>query len=542
MFFINHKTHDVRITKSIYPLSESKGRNNTKMLESLKKQVLATIHNIHQDLKQGLDVQQELDRYIVVYKLIVDKHPVLTSENLMSFVIRKEHVLNVSCLPDIGQDIREMFFPKQHKNLILYLIEYSLPYIKHNRLSLPNIENMSYESIISCSQIILGCLLGMFPHCKRRPTWVVRVEIFFFFHNMYTNSTMDVIYKFCNDNLALLRVSIIEYFVYFLQTNMPVENVQNEAFVKDCSIDIQALYDNILFITDAFRQSSLQKQFDMTVINESAIAAVEKLNRLCKGKTGRSQKKPKHAMKQFHDYFASCNEVQIQKIMNLPQFSHCFYIQHLQSDLRDLNSILYAKQLQQHVTVQTLPYNIVKEQYRAFQQKLSTQGILGLESMYIHGCLLCMCNSSKAFCSSSLTIRFNEKNHVTCDQCRSSKYMFKINLIGRLARVFDAMYYFCRFCCKVHNWRYDGSEFFACPYASNREFSAPKKCLFCDKPQCESMNVLDDRIGVIQNVKMCRWHMPHEHMKPFVYNLDTLWKCVEAKTSKKYWNSASYLK
>ena len=520
---------DTETSIRLFPLAECKGRHKSDIAAHVSS-IHQTIQKLHQEIKLGHDKQAELDRYIIVSGLIELKHPVLTSETIQYFVLQPQHVFGLNDLPDIGKDIRELFYPHKHKNLILYLIEYSLPYIKHNRLSLPNMTSIDRTSILNFVRIILGCLLGIFPHCKRRPIWSVRVGVFRFFHDLITTSTDAKLYDFCDKNIPLLRISIIEYFVFFIQRNMPIEAQLQESFVKDCSVSMTTMYGNILFITDTFRQSCLQKQFDIDAITASAILAVERLNRLCKGKTARLKRNNKENQQIFCNYFSKCSEDKINTILNLPLIRHCAYTLRLQKDLQDLDAIMYAKMFQQCIKIYSLPQNIVLQQHEVVTRNFLKKGTLGLQCMYIHVCFLC--SSQK---NSNHTIRFNnENNGVTCDCCKQSNYILKINLVGRILRMFDTHYYFCSFCCKIHTWRYDGSEYYQCPLASKPDITDTKKrCLLCEKTQCDTVRVCDDRIGVMQDVHLCRWHMPYDHMLKFLNNLDDLFEAIVSKTSKK---------
>ena len=528
--FINCRNKVDYGTIQVYPLLECKGQKSSQVLfDNRVTQILSTIQQLLQDIKLGHPVQSELDRYIIVYRLIQEKQPILNIDTIDHFVLQSQHVFDVDCLPDIGKDIRELFYPRKHKNLILYLIEYSLPYIKHNRLSLPSMNSINSNSVLDFSRIILGSLLGIFPHCKRKPTWPIRVQIYDFFHKMMTSKTIAHIYAFCDDNIPLLRISIIEYFVYFIQQNMPVESMLNETYVKDCSISMMHMYGNILFITDSFRQSCLQKDFCLQKINAAAVLAVERLNRLCKGKTGRNKKNHKENLRDFHNFFQKCTPQQITETINLPCIRHCSYTLQMQSNIKDLNQIMYAKMFQQNIVATSLPKNIVFEQFKAVENKLITKGSRVLQCMNLHVCFLCSCLKGP-----SNAIRFNEDERtVLCDVCKCSKYLIKINLVGRILKVFDTHYYFCHFCCKVHPWRHDGSEFICCSHQKPNTQVGKKRCIFCDKLQCETINVLDDRIGVMQPVHLCRWHMPYDHVIPYIHNLDSLWGHIKSKTSKK---------
>ena len=301
---------------------------------------------------------------------------------------------------------------------------------------------------------------------------------------------------------------------------------------------MKQMHENISFINDSFRQSALQGEFKWPIIREAAVVAVDRLNRLCKGKTARSKNISRNVDGGYIDFFARCSTAEVSSILNLPRFAHCMYIQAAQSDVSKLDMIYYAQCLQQSIRTYTLPANICRQQYDVFAQNVRRRGPLALQSNFIHVCLLCCAKKTN---TTSNYIRFNVGDVVKCDFCRQTKYILKINTLGRVVRVYNSFYYFCNFCCKVHPWRHDGSEFHECCLKSCVPRRPTPCCIICKKIQCEVIPVLDDRIGVIQNVTLCRSHMPYENMIPLIYNLDSLWIEINRKTFKRHKNRENYL-
>ena len=162
---------------------KTRGRKNDGMDDAIQK-IRYQIFRLHEKLKRNQDVQAELDRYVFVWHMIKKKHPMLTEQNIDVFILKECDVFGVSHLPDLGRDIRSIFDSSKERTFVMNLIDYSMPYIKHNRLSLPPITQITHRELSGLMKIILGCLVGIYPHCNRRPTWEIRVRIFVKFHDL----------------------------------------------------------------------------------------------------------------------------------------------------------------------------------------------------------------------------------------------------------------------------------------------------------------------------------------------------------------------
>ena len=66
-------------------------------------------------------------------------------------------------------------------------------------------------------------LLGIFSEQMRKPTWDIRVRIYGMFYTLLTYESNADLYMFGVDNLALLRLAVIEYYCLFVSKYMPAE-------------------------------------------------------------------------------------------------------------------------------------------------------------------------------------------------------------------------------------------------------------------------------------------------------------------------------
>lgn len=528
-----------------FPLLPAEGlqTDDSEELTVKKNAILQKVDKLHEQIKLGIDVQKKLDSYIWVYKMINENNPILTVNNIDFFITHPKHIFGLDSLYDIGRDIRSMFTGCRPKNFVVYLIEYSLPYIKHNRLSLPSYETIDRQAIRNFTRIIFACVLGMFPHCKRKPTWATRIQIFSFFHDLFASSSDYQIYTFCSENIPLLRISVIEYYIYFILQNLPIEKSFNECYFRENNVNISQIYENTVFIIDTFRQSCLQQELCWKKIDNCALIAVEKLNRLCKGKTTRVKKNTKITYKELYNVCKRISADRFFQILQIPVFNNCYYYDRIMNRTISpqhqfsMEELLCMKKIQNAIRLFNLPKNIVDMQHNALSEKIATMGPIAQHSTILHFCLLCNSNHSlqRSRALTGLhTVRFNKFDMVSCDFCKESTHMLKINMVGRMAKIFETFYYFCHFCCQVHTWRNDGTEFFSCN--KRRVAQSPvksKQCLLCHKLHHETIHVLDDKLGLMQEISLCKWHAPHEHSMSYIYNLDSLWKTIIEKTSKR---------
>ena len=514
---------------------KTRGRKNDGMDDVIQK-VRYQIFRLHENLKRNQDVQAELDRYVFVWHMIKNKHPMLTEQNIDVFILKECDVFGVSHLPDLGRDIRSIFDSSKDRTFVMNLIDYSMPYIKHNRLSLPPITQITHGELSGLMKIILGCLVGIYPHCNRRPTWEIRVRIFVRFHDLCSSGKKRSLYEFCQNNIALLRVSIIEYCIYFISTNLPIELQCNENLFES-RWAMNFVFDSIYFNVDNFRQLALQKQCDWKSINECAIVAVERLNRVCKGKLTRVIRKTAR-----HDGFVKNTGVAniinrygdgfVEMAFNLPRFANVQYARSLIGKsfsfelLRDISVVTSV------VSTIALPANLKNAQIEAYRNYITANGPLATQCAIVSFCVKCASMRQKS--TSILSMRCGSNDVVSCGLCKCTQHIIKVNMLGRIVKIFEKYFFFCPICFNVHEWQNDGREFSNCDAAWKfSETMCAKNCCLCQKQFAEILPVFDDRLGIIQHVRLCKWHCPDESNYPFMYNLECLWNFVREKIKTK---------
>ena len=106
---------------------------------------------------------------------------------------------------------------------MLHFLRYSMPYIKHNRLTFFAFKHAKVETLQNVLRLQLATCLGLHSENNKKPTWRIRVQLVTMFTKLLACGTPMDMNLFCCAHIPLLRVSLIEHDVHFVETNMPVE-------------------------------------------------------------------------------------------------------------------------------------------------------------------------------------------------------------------------------------------------------------------------------------------------------------------------------
>ena len=91
---------------------------------------------------------------------------------------------------------------------------------------------------------------------------------------------MDL-YIFLSSHMYLLRLALIENFITFTNTYMPLEVSLMRCFV-DSSYDHARVSRLVRYIVDNFRMTALQENLDFAHLEAKAQIAIERRNRTCR--------------------------------------------------------------------------------------------------------------------------------------------------------------------------------------------------------------------------------------------------------------------
>ena len=489
-------------------------------------EVRAIVIDLHQRMNLGEDTQVEIDRYMLYMHLEVSGSPLLARLPWQNFVLRAEHVPGLAHMPDIGREIREMLLFQPTKSSMHRVLQYSMPYIKHNRLNFPAFADICAQDLTHMIRVVMACCLGVLRANTKRPVFELRVRLYAFFHELLARGSSADHYCFCVANLCLLRVAMIEFFIIFMHKFMPAEKlVLCERFELSNTTD--ALFNSFCLIFDTFRQTAMQvPELDFASINNRAHIAIEKCNRVTKGKN-----RPNHTS-QTHKVVASCAAT-LELAMNSARFAHPSYAA-LQPRMRlqSWPDILAVQRIHEVVRVTFLPANLMRMQARHLAEVCRVNSNCISQGTLLFVCLRCACGPSKFVLNKKMRVMSDGQCY--CTECDSSTWVLRICTLGRIVQVRTQCFYFCRFCCGTHEWGANGHEFTHCARAASCQHApAPPRCCICARSNSlATWPVLDDKMGMLRQLPLCPKHKPLAHQQHAVYNIQTLRQAVLHKLNR----------
>jgi hypothetical protein len=127
--------------------------------------------------------------------------------------------------------------------------------------------------------IMLACCLAMYPESSKKPVLQLRVKLMATVHTLKARGSPMDLYTFCTSNMSLLRIAMIEYFVYFISSFMPNETSMLTT-VFGLQQDIADIFRQFTIICDTFRHQSMQDHvLDLADVNLKAQVAIGTLAR-----------------------------------------------------------------------------------------------------------------------------------------------------------------------------------------------------------------------------------------------------------------------
>ena len=458
---------------------------------------------------------RELDRYVWIQHLVNEKHPILTDANAHLFVLRPGDVMSPSHLKDIGVDFNGIYNISPPTALTNILVM-ALPYLRHNRRPFPAIDNLKLTDLMELARIMFASCIGLFPNTQRRPIWSMRVKLHAFFRDLICQSKARL-HQFCCSQFGLLRLAVVEYCVYFLSNVAPVE-LKLQSLMSRRQSDIDAVFDHITFTVDAFRRRAFQDTTDVVDWQLTAAAASEsydRLCRLCKCKDVETQPAKQACISRQHAQLA----------LGMPRIAHEAYMRLLPcpAELLDTHTLAQVLDVQKSVQVWALPHNVFHKQASKIRQDTLLNGLASRTCMTLYVCLVCSSRSQHT----QSRMRFDRNTEAVCDQCKRTDSIVSIFMPGRIVSVFGKFFYLCPYCTTVHSWRADGTDLFGCPDSRCPVRNTRKnQCHICRRQAFQTVTVLDDRLGVLQAVWLCRWHTPSPRSMAAVFNADMLWNVI----------------
>jgi hypothetical protein len=132
--------------------------------------VSAKIEELLQQEKAGKNVEIELDIQLII-SLLPMRFQTLC---LQKIHINREHLLHAEAVDDIGYIIRDIMVQKNHNDVLFKLYQYTMPFIKHNRLNFPPKRHVSKSLLKHLMQIMAFTCLGAHSHKSKKPVLHIR--------------------------------------------------------------------------------------------------------------------------------------------------------------------------------------------------------------------------------------------------------------------------------------------------------------------------------------------------------------------------------
>ena len=175
---------------------------NIEMAELMSTCESLTAHpNFHNKLdkllnlqKQGQNKQRELQQL-----LLCSIYPVHI-QRLLNFEISRECLPHPRHLLDIGFIVRRLLLKWHCSNVLYRLYQYSMPFIKHNRLNFPSLRLLDVTILKHMILSIFLTCLGSHSSDGKTPIWQVSRQLFAFFNFMISAAPIPIV---CNLSTSL---------------------------------------------------------------------------------------------------------------------------------------------------------------------------------------------------------------------------------------------------------------------------------------------------------------------------------------------------
>lgn len=513
-----------------------------KGLQTLLSYLQKEIPTLHARVKKCLDAltlgkgnSKELDCLWYVLVMLACGNQKILHLNWTNFVIHDTDVFGVHMLPDIGKDIRDVLSEsgEPHRSFIRNMIEYSMPFIKHNRVVFPAVHEMSRCILRDLIRVMLASCLGIYPKSQRIPLWTVRLQIFHDIYQLLHEDNHTKLYSFCEIHQSLMRISFLEFFVFFSRVNTPAEfKLMQQKYRDEQSLNV--VFDNIEFVMDSFRQSVLHSTCSWKEIADAAYVAMERCSRVHKGRSARII--PKHCKHLTRQHYS---DEDLHNALSTRRFSSTYYAMRAKiAPELSYEKLQRISEIHASVQIFDLPRSLALQQKTGIESFVNNQGICSLFPFTLYICLRCRNTRHHT------RMRLSSDGVICCDHCRQTKYILSVNAIGRLIRIDNNKYYLCPFCLNVHLWKGTGCEFLCCSQSQKLVPSKPQtQCKICHRTfrDIETFSVLDDHLGVKTNVPLCRFHYPAEHTHNTIHNIAALRRAIAWKVHTKRGGTARNL-
>jgi len=478
------------------------------------------IKQLTDSINLGETNQTVLDRYVFAYFASCTGHAILRRCDWRQLVVRDEDLFCTKFCRDIGYCIRNIILNNTDDDMLSKVILNSLPYMKHNRLNFPTFDKCTYTAMSDIVRIVLGCCLGTF-NGQKRPPWHMRVNLIVFMHELLSRGNKRDLYLFCIGHTSLIRISMIDYFIHFLEQYMPMEkHTIAKMMTRHESIDMLQLGE-LKHAMNNFRITCYENNdLNFTEFNSKAIATLERCNRLCGQKIKNRQSEAPRPVKIDLSLF----QYAMSQKLTLDMVTHVLHPE------LSLDQLLKFNYIQNIITVNPLISQFRDKQVASIQHRAARDTTKVAHSLNCFVCMACV----ETFTDLDKKMRLGEDNALFCTNCQTSEYIVKINCFGAMLTINGRRYFWCPYCCVVHAWVSSGFELYSCALQRDVKVAQMSACFFCRKSlNLEEVSILDSRLGIQHRIHACYKHRPWMHQMKFVYDAASYKKAMEFKNKSK---------
>jgi len=534
------------------------GRSTTEQQETTycrnNKTIDCHLRALHNACARGDEnAQIQIDRHLFLCSV---KHGMVIGDFAgmdSALCLHEHHVPQYSLLPDFISVLRGGIFNLGWGGIVYdNLFRYCLPGVRKPRALLATDINNSHN-LTAHLNILLATLMGLYPRVSKKPLFSVRVKLFCRVRHLMSASRKEQVDFFC-ENMSILALAHVEYFVNVLQDFCPVEY---NFFLKSCNMH---QYCSIAInTTDSFRQLCLQKtdttSQDWGFLRDTSAVLLDKMVRtfklrrkpvsilrqqpqsLCARPVNTNKRVRNICHLQVDDYLLDT----IVRMHSVNHTNNTFAYMQQHALLFPLEPRLSVERLQviqtahEKLMVYKLPWNIMDMQAQAVLRKTTLNPMLTYNICHKSICLRCVvqCNQKamRTLFTRNDTLRMCLQTHEPqCANCMSTRWVVQLNLLGHVIRIHTWYMYLCPYCCRIHEWGGHGVEFnmnsgeLPC---KNQNMSSSvdrrKQCAICDRSCTNTaLQVLHVPTTSIRNVFLCSKHQLPNHMKRFATNTDRL--------------------
>jgi len=435
--------------------------------------------------------------------------------------VKIEHMPGRAPIGDIGNIVRRLMLRWSTDCVLYRMYQYSMPFVKHNRLQFPAFGLVSRQDLHHMLNVVQNLMLGVQRWATKIPTWTTRYQLLGFFHGLLTRGSASDLYIFLSSHMYLLRLALIENFVTFTDTCMPLEVSLMRCFV-DRSYDHARVSRLVRYIVDNFRMTALQEDLDFAQLELRAQVAIERCNRTCRSMQNIQGPQPRE------------NRVELrrstfQRALQVPRLAGIHGLELRQAaSSHGLLELAAMHEVQSRVVRYALPVALQEQQYAFMAAEVGSS--MGMQNRsLLHLCLRCHYRRTVTHGN----MRVVHGDAPVCAQCSSNHFTLAVQTLGCIVRVQRVSYYFCPFCASVHEWTGSPESFFKCVSARHSPgVKPPRGCAVCFRAQtASSVSVLDAKLGVKSSVWLCARHLPGAAQLAYVHDIASLGRLLKHRGS-----------